>query len=110
MSKVKSPGEKKRLSLKRDRRNTFGESPHASRKNIRRGKQRSHQEERRFANQVLATVGSESSDERKAQADATLKAGVPTKRLHGFKKEPDTALGEVVKRKHAKRKKKGMSA
>jgi len=94
----------------RDRRNTYGESPHASRKNIRRGKQRSHREERRFANQVLAMVDSESSEERKAQADATLKAGVLNKRLRGFKKDPDTPLGEVIRRKQAKRKERGMNS
>jgi len=41
VSKVKSATEKKALSLKRDRRNTYGENPQASRKGIRRGKQRS---------------------------------------------------------------------
>ena len=37
MRKVKSPTEKKRLSLLRDRRNVYGECPTSSRKNIRRG-------------------------------------------------------------------------
>ena len=37
MSKVKSPTEKKRLSLLRDRRNMYGECPTSSRKNISRG-------------------------------------------------------------------------
>ncbi len=47
MSKLKSPQENKAVSLKTDRRNTYGENPQASRKGIRRGKQRSHMGERR---------------------------------------------------------------
>jgi hypothetical protein len=63
MSKFKSPAEKKRLSLQKDRRNVYGECPTSSRKNIRRGKQRGHMEVRRAANEELrslAGVGNES--------------------------------------------------
>jgi hypothetical protein len=39
MSKTKIPEEKKRLSLEKDRRNTFRENSKSSRKNIAKGKQ-----------------------------------------------------------------------
>src|SRR5271163_4841156 len=65
MSKLKSPQEKKAVSLKRDRRNTYGENPQASRKGIRRGKQRSHMGERRAVSKILGRVRErpEESDE-----------------------------------------------
>jgi len=53
LSKVKSPKEKKKLSLARDRSNMYGENPKASRKGIRRGKQRRHMQERRAVGHVL---------------------------------------------------------
>jgi len=55
MSKIKSPIEKKRLSLARDRRNVFGESPHAARKSIPKRKAMEHQRERHAANQTEST-------------------------------------------------------
>ena len=76
MSKVKSATEKKALSLKRDRRNTYGENPTASRKGIRRGKQRSHMGERRAVNQILSHLregaGESDADEADVQAKTTL--------------------------------------
>jgi hypothetical protein len=53
MSTIKNPEEKKRLSLARDRRNRFGENSKSSRKNIPRGKQRRHMDERRTVAEVL---------------------------------------------------------
>jgi len=38
MSKLKTPTQKKRISLVKDRRNVYGECPTSSRKNISRGK------------------------------------------------------------------------
>ena len=67
MSKVKSPTEKKRISLGKDRRNVYGECPTSSRKNIRRGKQRSHMEVRRAANEELRALKGASVE---ADADA----------------------------------------
>lgn len=105
MSKVKSPSEKKRLSLKRDCRNTFGESPHAARKNIPRSKQRQHQDERRTANQALSVllVGQNSEDEI-VEVEGVVKFRLKASHVSGFKKWPDKPLGEVIKLKHARRK------
>jgi hypothetical protein len=56
MSAVKSPLGKKALSLKRDRRNRYGEHSKSSRENIRRGKQRSQMEGRRVVKATLSVI------------------------------------------------------
>lgn len=103
MSKFKTPQDKKRQSYELDRRNTYGENQKSSRKNIPRSKQLSHQEERRSVRQVLASaqgsVTGEVADE--AQSQALIKGRM--KKLKGFRKSPDSALGEVVKRRLRKR-------
>src|SRR5271168_1417100 len=53
MSRIKTPEEKKAVSLSRDRRNLYGECPTSSRRNISRGKNRSRRELRRVASQEL---------------------------------------------------------
>jgi hypothetical protein len=104
MSKVKSPAEKKALSLELDRRNTYGENAKASRKNIPRGKQRAHQQERRAVGQILGGVerNPDPNDVLAAEGAATVAAR--DRKLKGFKKEADTALGDIVARKLAKKK------
>jgi hypothetical protein len=95
VSKVKSPEEKKRLSYERDRRNVYGENSKSSRKNIRRGKQRTHQDERRSVRQSLATpkVTDEAAGD-EAEARSAIRSRFA--RLKGFHKHPDRPLGEVV--------------
>lgn len=104
MSKVKNPKEKKELSLKKDRRNTYGESPHAARKSIPQNKARQHREERHAANQILREAKYASADEQIAKVENNIKAKTKKKRLKGFKKYPDTPLGEVIKQKIKRRK------
>lgn len=61
----KSPQEKKRLSLKKDRRNTYGENDKASRKNIPRSKAKSHRAVRHTAKDdlhKLIAAGEEAAD------------------------------------------------
>jgi hypothetical protein len=103
VSKIKSPEEKKALSLKRDRRNTYGENPQASRKGIRHGKQRSHMEERRTVGKILSQLRERSEESDATDADILAKTAIVRSRRKAFKKKPDTPLGEVVKRKLAKR-------
>ena len=103
VSKVKSANEKKALSLKRDRRNVYGENPQASRKGIRRGKQRSHMEERRSARKILSLLKERAEESDAIEADVLTKTAVLRSKHRGFKKTPDRPLGEVVKRKLAKR-------
>ena len=53
MEKVKTPQDKKALSLKRDRRNVYGESTKGTRIGIPRSKQQSKQAERRAAQEPV---------------------------------------------------------
>ncbi len=59
MSKLKTPQDKKRASLARDRRNAYGESPHGARKSIPRNKALSRQAARRAANQSLTPMAAD---------------------------------------------------
>jgi hypothetical protein len=103
MSKTKTPQDKKQQSYELDRRNTYGENQKSSRKNIPRSKQLSHQDERRSVRQVLlsaqGSIASEVADE--AQSQVLIKGRV--KKLQGFRKSPDSPLGEVIKRRLRKR-------
>jgi len=99
MSKVKSPQEKKRDSLLNDCRNTYGECPASSRKNIRRGKQLSQQALRRAVSEKLRIVkgSSEAMDVEMAQDKAQVQSLEYSRAL--FKKVPDTPLAVVRDRK-----------
>jgi hypothetical protein len=110
MSKVKSPQIKKSLSLQKDRRNIYGECPTSSRKNIRRGKQRSHMELRREASQTLRALrglpGNADADAVESQAKVKIiGAG-----RRAFKKKPDAPLGAVIDRKKTWRARRSKSA
>lgn len=99
MSTIKDPDEKKRLSLQRDRRNTYGENSKSSRKNIKRGKQRVHMDERRTVGQILGNLKGSIPDDEATAAELIAKTKATTKRREGFKKRPDTPLGIVLLRK-----------
>src|SRR5437762_11907224 len=99
MSKVKSPKEKKSLSLKRDRRNDFGENSKASRKGIRRGKQRSHMQERRAVGSIVGRLRGEADENLAIEIDASAKGKILQSKLKAFKKMPDAPLGVVIKQK-----------
>jgi hypothetical protein len=99
VSKIKSAAEKKRLSLERDRRNVYGENSKASRKGIRRGKQRSHMEERRSAGKILRKLREDADKLNAIEADDLTKTSVIRSRQKAFKKTPDRPLGEMVKQK-----------
>ncbi len=103
MSTIKSPQEKKDLSLERERRNTYGENPAASRKGIRRGKQRSHMEERRAVSLILGRLRDRVDEDHAMEADVLAKTTVTKKGRTAFKKTPDEPLGIVMKRKLEKR-------
>ena len=103
MSKIKSPKEKKKLSLARDRRNTYGENPEASRKGIRRGKQRRHMEERRAVGHVLRHLKEKPDENELIEADVEAKILTLEKKRKGFRKRADEPLGVVIKRKLARR-------
>jgi hypothetical protein len=103
MSKVKSPRQKKSNSLLKDRRNTYGESPASSRKNIRKGKQRTQQALRRAVCEELRSVRgtSEVVDAEMAQDRSKTRSIDYSRAL--FKKVPDQPLAVVRERKLQRR-------
>lgn len=104
MSKVRTPGEKKRLSYEHDRRNTYGENQKSSRKNIPKSKQRSHQDERRSVRQALLGAQGDVPDEVADEAQSRVLQKGRIKKLSAFRKSPDRPLGEVVERRLRRRK------
>jgi hypothetical protein len=99
MSKVRSPQDKKQLSLDKDRRNLYGECPTSSRKNIRRGKQRSHRELRRAASQELLGLQGSTQHLEADEVEARTKSKIIAAKRSSFKKKPDRPLREAIARK-----------
>jgi len=99
VSKVKTPTEKKRLSLTRDRRNTYGENSKSSRKNIAKAKQRRHMDERRAVAHVLKGLNGQVDDDVASDAELEVKVTIADSRNRGFRKTPDKQLGVVLTRK-----------
>jgi hypothetical protein len=103
MSTVKSPREKKDLSLKLDRRNTYGENSKATRKSVPRGKQRQHMNERRSVGQALRELQGSVHEDEATDAELLAKFRVTNSRRKGFKKQPDAPLGIVLETKKSGR-------
>jgi hypothetical protein len=99
MSKLKNPTQKKRLSLERDRRNVYGENTKSSRKNIAKGKQRRHMDERRVVAHVLDRLNGQVEDDVASEAELEVKLAIADSRNRGFRKVPDKPLGVVLARK-----------
>ena len=104
MSTIKSPQEKKRLSLELDRRNTYGENDKSSRKNIPLAKAKSHRDSRRTVGQKLAEALHHPTVEATDTADANVLSTARKKKVGAFKKWPDGPLGGSVAKKLAQRK------
>jgi hypothetical protein len=101
MSAVKDQTEKKRLSLKLDSRNTYGENDKASRKLIPRGKQRQHQNGRRSAAQALHSISTDTPEDELVAAELLAKVRAVASKRKGFKKQSDEPLGIVLAKKRA---------
>lgn len=95
----RTPQEKKRLSYARDRRNVYGEAPHAARKSIPLRKALRNRANRHYTNRQLRyeVVG---FDEELADA---IESRIRRKAPHEWEKYPDAPLGEVVERKSRNR-------
>ena len=96
----RTPQEKKKLSYDRDRRNTYGEAPHAARKNIPLQKARRNRANRRLVNQDLSASGTVPPGEVLEEIEGRLGLKPPK----DWKKCPDTPLGEVLAEKSRGRK------
>ena len=101
MIKVKklTPQEKKALSYARDRRNVYGEAPHAARKSIPLQKAKRNRANRHYADQQLAYAGA-TFDE--ALADA-VESRMQHKAPKDWGKYPDAPLYEVIRKKSGDR-------
>jgi hypothetical protein len=95
VSKLKNPTQKKRLSLERDRRNVYGENSKSSRKNIAKGKQRRHMDERRAVADVLGRLKGPVDDDVASAAELQVKVTIADSRN---RKVPDEPLGVVLAR------------
>jgi hypothetical protein len=89
----KSPQQKKRLSLQKDRRNGYGENAKASRKNIPKSKALSHRKVRHAANTQTKLLDGMPDDKA-----AVTQSTITTARLQkgAWKKSPDRPLGAIV--------------
>jgi hypothetical protein len=88
-----TPQQKKAHSYAKDRRNTYGECPTSSRKNIARRRAWKH---RQYRHAVKQAMGSAVNDDAMQTAARAI-------RRNGWQKLPDVPLGIVVKRKKARR-------
>jgi hypothetical protein len=91
---MKTPQEKKRLSLKKDRRNTYGENNKSSRTGIPLRKAKAHRRNRHRQDNLLHKLPDPSNEDQLAELDNQVKGQVPAP----WRKYPDTPLGEVLER------------
>jgi hypothetical protein len=98
-TEFKTPQEKKRLSLKKDRRNVYGENDKSSRKNIPLSKALSHRKVRRKMTEELQQTLS--MDETKAEVliSELSQPSVEKAAKNTWRKWPDKPLGELLSRK-----------
>mgnify|MGYP001766673917 CR=1 FL=1 len=88
----KTPQQKKAESLRKDRRNAYGENSKASRKLVPKSKALSHRAERRVAREGLRVDGGEVDLEAADRAEVRRQIVAQ----YAFKKVPDAPLGEVL--------------
>ncbi len=89
MKKVRSPQEKKRLSLQKDRRNAYGENDKSSRKAIPKNKALANRRVRKTDKQNVA----------RSMGDPVALETLTKRRLKpDWKKDPDVSLGQHISR------------
>lgn len=99
----RTPQEKKHLSLKKDRRNVYGENAKASRKNIPRRKKGQRRAERRILKQITLLTGDDSLQE----LGDRIKSRMASHATWRWTKLPDAPLGEVIVKKLQRRRDQG---
>ena len=88
----RTPQEKKKLSYERDRRNVYGNSPHAARKAIPLRKAQRNRANRHLANQDVAVQAPLPSEGVAEKIEARLNLKAPK----AWRKDPDAPLGKVL--------------
>jgi hypothetical protein len=96
---MKTPQEKKRLSLAKDRRNTFGENSKASRKGIPLAKARANRSERHAQDHLLAQAAAGNSEEQLVAVEVQVRSAKPRQ----WRKSPDEPLGVVLAKRSVRR-------
>ena len=90
--RARTPQEKKKLSLQKDRRNVYGESPHGSRKSIPRNKKFRNRANRHEQDSKLPATPARIEDEEADAIESSMRRKAPKQ----WKKRPDAPLGEVI--------------
>jgi uncharacterized protein YdeI (YjbR/CyaY-like superfamily) len=98
--KKRTPQEKKELSYKRDRRNVYGEAPHAARKGIPLRKALRNRANRHVANQAVDYQGPAPNEDLADELESRLHY----RATNEWKKHRDAPLGEVIANKSRNRK------
>lgn len=88
----RTPQEKKLLSYERDRRNVYGEAPHAARRNIPLRKAERNSSNRHYQNQQLSYIGPTPTEEHADEMESRVYHRAPAE----WKKYRDAPLGEVI--------------
>ncbi|WP_263416839.1 hypothetical protein [Terriglobus albidus] len=96
MSTVKSPVEKKRLSLLHDRRNFYGENDKASRRRIPLGKRLGQHALRRAAKRPLYDAGHFVDEDAAIAAEQSTRDAIKAGERNLFRKRPDVPLGKIL--------------
>jgi hypothetical protein len=91
---MKTPQEKKRLSLKKDRRNTYGENSKSSRTGIPLQKAKAHRSDRHRQDLLLQNLPDPKNEDALVALENSVKGQAPSP----WRKHPDTPLGEVLDR------------
>jgi 2-methylisocitrate lyase-like PEP mutase family enzyme len=99
MSRVRTPQQKKALSLAKDRRNTYAERGANSRFAIARHKAKDLRRVRRREEAPLRSINSAPSEDELAQAQLKAVSHPP----RSWRKSADSPLAEVIERKHSYR-------
>ena len=97
--RTKTPQDKKQLSYEKDRRNVYGEAPHAARKAIPLRKKLRNRANRHIQEQVLPPVGAAIDEELAENIESRMRAQAPAV----WSKYPDAPLREVIQRKERRR-------
>ena len=99
--RTRDPRKDKDLSLRKDRRNTYGEAPHAARKAIPKRKRLAHKASRGAARQALAVYDRVDEEQQDVIASDTRQ---DVYSVGSWKKQPDSPLGRQVELGQAQRK------
>ena len=97
--KDRTPQEKKILSLAKDRRNVYGEAPHAARKNVPLRKKLRNRANRHNQESKLPSVPSPFDPEEADEIESSMHDTAP----QHWDKYPDAPLGDVIAKKQSRR-------